>query len=185
MARVGYPDEAGLRAHTRNALRDFGVDLNINHIISNADNLAAYVIKLAGASFAHTTLHPRCRELIVLATARRKGRCAYVMANHQPAMVRLELAPAEILRGNVASLDASEQTLYAALCSRDSLQSWSEATVRHLASHFNDGQIVEILILEAIYELYANIANDLDVEVDARGDEIAKKFPAEGSGPQG
>lgn len=185
MARVGYPDEIGLSPRTRNALRDFGIALNINRIISNADGLASYVIKLAGASFVRTTLHPRCRELIVLATARRKGYCAYEMANHKPVMIQLGLAPDEILRGNVGGLDIKEQTLYESLCSRDFLQSWSEATVRRLATHFNDGQIVEILILEAIYELYANIANDLDVEVDPHGEEIAAMLPAGGRDPQG
>lgn len=185
MARIGYPDETGLSEPTRSALTDFGVGLNVNRMISNADGLAPYVIRLAAASFARTTLTLRCRELVVLATARRSGHCPYALTQHRPAMRRLGLDPDEILGRNLLGLAETERALYESLASRDDCKVWSPETVHRLGEHFTDRQILEILILEGIYSLYASIVNDLDVEIDDRGEAIGDKLLTGESSPEG
>jgi len=175
MTRLPYVDLDSLPPSAAAAVDTFPVRLNVMRAACLAPTVLPGFMDMAKAFWTELSLAPRHRELLVMLVARHTG-CAYEAAQHTPVARVAGITDAELQRlaatGGAGWPDPAEADLLDA--GRQLLRdcTLTEETVTGLRDRFSDREIVEIVLLIGYFRMVAGLLNALDVEIDAKGDQL-------------
>jgi 4-carboxymuconolactone decarboxylase len=123
-----------------------------------------------GSALLNGCLPPRSRELLILRIAWH-CRSAYEFGQHVLISQAVGLSPEDIARLTAAGSDMADWDPRdaAVLLAADELHhtaTWSQPVWSTLREHFDDAQIIELLMVAGQYHLVAFCANALAIELD-------------------
>lgn len=126
----------------------------------------------------------RTRELLILRVGLRSS-CEYQWANHVPGALGAGMTAAEIDSlaqgaGPWSDADAAVLDLIDDLCADDCA---SEKTWKELTASYNEGEIIELLMLIGFYRMNAGFLNSLGVQAEPGRPRLGEGMSSESSLP--
>lgn len=144
--------------------------LNLYRVLANQPAALEAFLGMSSYVRSGSTLDPRLRELIILATAQELGQ-EYELVQHGD-IARKVGVPAEkiaaVTQGSMEALDASERSAVEFARQVARTRTADGETFDDLRSHFSNQSIVDIVVTSAWYHLCAAILGPLEVEQEAR-----------------
>ncbi len=165
---------------------------NVLRMLAHREDLLAVWLDFGTSLTNKGRLPMRTRELLILRVALRTS-CEYEWANHVPGALSAGVPPAEIasltnltpLTPGACSWSAAEAAALALvddLCADDCA---SEQTWNALTAAYDEGEIVELLMLVGFYRMNAGLLNSLGVPAEpgrprlGQGTSYAAPMPAQ------
>lgn len=163
--RIPLVDVSAL-AQTQPELAASGAS-NVLLVLAHRADLLAPWLELATHLIAKGRISTRTRELLTLRVALRSS-CEYVWANHVAGALGAGLTAAEIASlaqytGSWSDADAAALDLVDDLCA-DACA--SEPTWKALTAAYDEGEIIELLMMIGFYRMNAGFLNSLGVPVE-------------------
>ena len=144
--------------------------LNLYKVLANQPAALEAFLGMSAYVRSGSTLDPRLRELIILATAHELGQ-EYELLQHTDIAKKVGVEAAKIAAvtaGSSDALDASERCAVDFARQVARTRTADDETFRVLQSHFSNQSIVDIVVTTAWYHLCAAILGPLEVEAEAR-----------------
>ena len=143
--------------------------LNLYKVLANQPAALEAFLGMSTYVRSGSTLDPRLRELIILATAQQLGQ-EYELLQHIDIAKKVGVPDEKIdavMGGSVEALDAAEQcaVVFARQVART--RTTDDATFDCLRSYFSNETIIDIVVTAAWYHLCAAILGPLQVEREA------------------
>lgn len=143
--------------------------LNLYKVLANQPAALEAFLGMSAYVRSGSTLDPRLRELVIIATAYELGQ-AYELAQHVE-MARKVGVPEEkiaaVAGGSVDGLDEAERSAVEFACEVARTRTADPATFAALQRNFVNAAIVDIVVTTAWYHLCAAILGPLEVEREA------------------
>ncbi len=143
--------------------------LNLYRVLANQPAALEAFLGMSAYVRSASTLDPRLRELVILATAHELGQ-EYELAQHTDAARRVGVPEDKIAAATGGSPDQLDETERAAVdFARQvaSTRTCDDATFERLRGLFSPAAIVDLTVTTAWYHLCAAILGPLQVEVES------------------
>ncbi len=146
--------------------------LNLYRVLANQPAALEAFLGMSAYVRSGSTLDPRLRELVILATAYELEQ-EYEIAQHSEVAKRVGLAPekvAAVANRSQDMLDEAERSAVAFARQVARTRTADDETFRSLQSNFSDEAVVDLVVTTAWYHLCAAILGPLQVELEPRSE---------------
>ena len=152
-----------------------GALINVFRVLLHAPDIAEPVIRLGSAQFAAGSIGPADREMVILACGELFD-APYEGAQHEPISRAVGVTDEQRTaiahrRWNAPCFTTAQQVLLTFVAHIAQKPTAPPSLSSELHAHFDDQQIVEIVVLVGYYFLIARLSTVLRIPVDAPGDD--------------
>jgi alkylhydroperoxidase family enzyme len=168
MARIPYPDPAGLPAIDREFLANLP-QLNISRLIAGSPSMFQPLTRVFSAYLNDGVLSPELREIVILRVGHRRE-SVYEVTNHERAARVVGMSPERIKAlapGGDLNLFTEDERKVIQFVDQVVLDGRpDDATFSAVNAMMNAAEIIELTIVIGVYTMVSQICATFDVELE-------------------
>ena len=167
MARIPYPDPNSQEEDLRDLLKRLG-SLNVTRMLSHSEDLLKAYSKLGMHLLRSGRLDPVIREAVILRIGQMCG-SDYEWHQHASVARAVGMSPEILSAIEAEDDDALPERMRAAMLIAQGIKSHGGAdaeTIAAATAHFDEVELVEIIMTSGYYIMTAGLLLSLDIEIE-------------------